>query len=188
MTADLNDYRARKAAARAYHPSVTPIAAPRDAITTAQDFHAVGQARDDQVSQTRPSAVATPKVTSKSRLFSVSRERRASRMDALAVALLMLLMAALGCIVMLASAPHAKADVDPEAYAYAAHYASAVCATLDDYPTVNGMLGIMSAITDDGLSDYQAGQVVGLSVTEACPRYIYLLDLFVAKYGGSQVA
>ena len=151
--------------------NVVPIWTPRDSIETAQAF----ALELDNAERGRP-------------LTTRSRERRARRMDALAVALLMALMAALGVIAFSLAAPNAKADSDSEAYAYAAHYAGAVCATLDDYPTVNGMLGIMQAIAEDGLSDFQAGQVVGLSITETCPRYSYLLDLFIDRYGRSVVA
>ena len=191
---DLNAYRQRKAAARAYHPSVRPIPpnavrpiwTPHDALLTAEQFHA-------DIANTERGELVEPQRQSSTNLgnrltFSRSRFRRAKIMDAIAVALLMALMAAIGCIVVLASAPTAKADSDSEAYAYAAHYAGAVCAVLDDYPNVNGMLGIMAAITDDGLSNYQAGQVVGISIAETCPRYGYLVDLFVSRYGGSSVA
>ena len=181
MTIDLNDYAARKAAARAYHPSVTPIWTPADSVATAQAFAAelANAERGTKVErQSQSSTKLGEKLT-----FSRSRERRARRMDAVAVALLMALAAAFGVILMLLSAPQAKADSDSEAYAYAAHYAGAVCAVLDDYPTVNGMLGIMQAITEDGLSAYQAGQVVGISIAEVCPHYQYLAELFVDRYG-----
>lgn len=185
MTINLNSYRVRRAAAeaaaRAYHPSVRPIWTPNDAILTAQDFHA-------DIANAELGELVEPQRQSSTNLgkrliFSRSRFRRAKIMDALAVALLMAVAAAFGVILMLLAAPTAKADSDSEAYAYAAHYAGAVCAVLDDYPTVNGMLGIMAAITEDGLSDYQAGQVVGISIAEVCPRYGYLVDLFVDRYG-----
>lgn len=54
----------------------------RDAVDTAQQFH---QGLDNRASW----------------LFSTSRERRARRMDHLAVTLFMTFMAAFGCIVML---------------------------------------------------------------------------------------
>ncbi len=46
------------------------------------------------------------------RLFAVSRERRARICDGLAVGLLLALMAALGAVLFFASTPHAKADND----------------------------------------------------------------------------
>jgi hypothetical protein len=115
-------------------------------------------------------------------LFTRSRERRARRMDRLAVALLMLLMAALGCVVLLASAPHAKADVDNVVFAYANTYGSAVCETLDDgHDSVDGLTGIMRSIIGDGLTPRQAGQVVAISVTDSCPQYTPLLRAFIAS-------
>lgn len=119
-------------------------------------------------------------------LFRVSRERKARIMDGVAVALLLLLAAALGCILVLASAPNAKADnpYDRVAYAYAATYAAAVCGTLDDgHASTDGLLGIMAAVEGDGLSAAQAGEVVAISIYETCPRYSYLIDAFIARYG-----
>jgi hypothetical protein len=124
-------------------------------------------------------------------MFTMSRERKARIYDGLAVALLLMLAAALGCIAVLAAAPRAKADkdYDPVAYAYAATYATAVCNTLaDGHATTNGLLGIMSAIEEDGLTPAQAGEAVGLSIYEACPRYIYVIDAFVTKYGSRSIA
>jgi len=118
--------------------------------------------------------------------FARSRERRARIMDGLAVALLMALMAALGCAVLLASAPHAKADTDSMVYAYAATYGTAVCETLDDYPSFDGIIGIASAIAEDGLTMRQAGAVIALSANEICPRHISLVKAFASIYGGQK--
>lgn len=118
-------------------------------------------------------------------LFSRSRAGKASRMDAVAVALLMLLMAALGCVVLLASTPTAKADPDAGVYAYAATYGGAVCEVLDEYPSFAGMYGIASAINEqDGLSFHQAGQVIAISVMEICPRHLSLVKRFAESAGG----
>ena len=146
--------------------NVIPIWTPQDSVDTAQEF-----------------ALEIDNAERGSRLMSQSRFRKAKIMDGLAVALLMALMAALGCAVLLVAAPKAKADPDPISVAYAAHYADAVCWTLRDYPTINGVLGIIEAIKDDGLTAGQAGAAIGLSVAEACPRYEYVLDAFIARYG-----
>ena len=150
-------------------PVVRQIWSPRDSIDTAQAFamelHNAERGR--------------------ARLFSVSRERKARRMDALAVALLMIVMAAFGVIVMLLSTPSAKADPDSMVYAYAATFGSAVCETLDSYPSFGGIYGIADAITDDGLTYYQAGQVIAVSVTEICPRHTALVKSFAASSAGS---
>ena len=113
-------------------------------------------------------------------IFSVSRERKARIYDGLAVTLLLCLMAALGVVTFAATA---KADVDGAARAYAAEYGPAVCSTLDSYPTFSGLMGIMLAINADGLTPYQAGEAVGLSVAELCPQYDGLLERFAATYG-----
>lgn len=116
-------------------------------------------------------------------LFARSRERRARALDALAVALLFLLMAVFGAALFFLSAPQAKADItDPVSVAYAAHWAGAVCGTLADHPTTNGVLGIIDAIEDQGLTTLQAAQVVTLSVSEACPYYQPILDAFIDRH------
>ena len=155
--------------------NVTPIWTRRDAIDTAQAFHAEIDNAERGHIDPKP-----PRWTSK--LFGRSRFRRARIYDGLAVTLLIALMAALGTVVYAASA---KADTgdDPESVAYAAHYAGAVCSTIADYPTTNGLKGIMNAVERDGLTAFQAGEAVGISIYSTCPQYSYIIDLFVAKYG-----
>ena len=87
---------------------------------------------------------------------------------------------------MVLLATPAKADPDPVAYSYAAENGSAVCYTLDEYPSENGILGIGQAIIEDGLTAYQAGEVVYYSVAELCPRHMDLILSFAA--GGEMVA
>jgi hypothetical protein len=107
-----------------------------------------------------------------------SRERKARLYDRLAVALLLLLCAALGVIGFTLAVPHAKADVDNVVVAYSAHYGGAVCSVLDEFPSENGILGIGKSIIEDGLTGYQAGQVIYLSVSDICPRHMGLLRAF----------
>jgi hypothetical protein len=109
--------------------------------------------------------------------LSKSRERKSRIMDGLAVALLLALAGALGVIAVLAAAP-AKADTDPVVVAYSAHYGGAVCSVLDEFPSENGILGIGKSIIEDGLTGYQAGQVLYLSVSDVCPRHMGLLRAF----------
>jgi hypothetical protein len=74
---------------------------------------------------------------------------------------------------------------------YATHVAPAVCATLEDYPTVGGVKGVLAGIMQDtGFGAYDAGRVVGYAVTLACPEHWSELNRFVAVYGGggSQIA
>ena len=185
---DLNAYRARKAAARAYHPSMRPIWTPNDAILTAQDFHA-------DIANAERGELVEPERQSSTNLgnrltFSQSRFRRAKILDGIAVALLMALMAAIGCIVVLASAPTAKADnVSDDVLDYVSLYGEgAVCPVISKHYTTSGLLGVLTAIRDDGFSDYEAGQIVGISVSEYCPENYPLLEAFMARYGGSSVA
>lgn len=89
---------------------------------------------------------------------------------------------------ILAVAAPAKADIDPDAVKYAARYGAAVCATLDDYPTTAGILGIGEAIVEDGLTSTEAGEVIGLSITDICPRYTGLLRAFIRQYGAAVTA
>lgn len=134
----------------------------RDAVDTASEFHLE---LDNERGQW---------------LFSHSRERKARRMDALAVALLLIVMAAFGCVVVLLSAPQAKADAT--SFAYAAHNATAVCEVIAEFPSAAGVLGIMAGIREHGgLSNEQAAEVVVMSVSEVCPRYMYVLEAFADR-------
>ena len=83
--------------------------------------------------------------------------------------------------IILLAAP-AKADPDPAAYAYAAQYGGAVCQTLDEYPTEAGIIGIGNAITEDGLTPFQAGEVIYYAVDELCPRHMERILAFAGNY------
>lgn len=100
-----------------------------------------------------------------------------NRKDIPAVALLMGTTAMLGAAVYFSAPAHA--DVDQAVINYAARYAPAVCSTLDDYPTFNGIVGIGQAIVEDGFTYRDAGQVIALSVATECPRHAALLKRFV---------
>jgi hypothetical protein len=117
------------------------------------------------------------------RIFTVSRERKARFMDALAVILLFLLMGALGAATLLLVAPKAKADIDPTAVSFAAHYADAICGTLATYPTNDGLQGVLVAIQDQGLTNLQAAGAVVLAVTDVCPQQTYILERFADRWG-----
>ena len=117
-------------------------------------------------------------------LFSRSRFRRANIMDTIAVALLMILMALFGCILVMLSAPHAQADPDSMVYAYAATFGGAVCETLDEYPSFAGIYGIGDAIAEDGLTYHQAGQVIAIAAMEICPRHLALVKAFAKSSPG----
>jgi hypothetical protein len=144
---------------------------PDDFDATVRDAQAVVEAGNRQL------IVNDYEYLSPAVLFTQSRERRARFMDGLAVFLLMLLCAVLGCIALILATP-AKADTDPVVVAYSAHYGGAVCSVLDEFPSENGILGIGKSIIEDGLTGYQAGQVLYLSVSDVCPRHMELLRAF----------
>lgn len=84
----------------------------------------------------------------------------------------------------------AHADpVEPQVRNYATIAASAVCTTLDKYPTLPGVSGTVQAVADDsGFTVTQAAQVVSISVINVCPRHIPLLQRFVATWAPSPSA
>lgn len=77
-------------------------------------------------------------------------------------------------------APEAHADpVDN----YTATVAPAVCATLRDFPTFNGIKGVAQGIVEDtGWSYHDAGTVIGQSVAIYCPDMFPLLNRFIRTY------
>lgn len=110
--------------------------------------------------------------------------RKALILDALAVGLLILVLAIVGCAAVLLSAPHAKAD-DSDALAYAAHYGSVICDVLDERPgSIPGLMGVLQGVQEhSGMDEFDSGQAVGLAVADICPRHMPLLRRFVAAYG-----
>lgn len=170
--------------AMAHHPStyrpMREVWTPADFEQAVLDAQAVVQAGKQGH---QPSAAGA----GRHRMIGVSRYRKARIYDALAVGLLLVLMAALG-VVLFAST--AKAEPSSDAVAYAAEYGGTVCSVLDDgHASTAGLTGIMQAIQNHGnLTAYQSGEVVGLSVTELCPRYNYLLREFVGRYGKAAIA
>jgi hypothetical protein len=88
-------------------------------------------------------------------------------------------------------APAAKAEVaDPMVVDYARQYGSGVvCATIDStinkYSADAVFLGIGRVIIEDGgLTGYQAGQVLYMSVDAYCPRHMGVLMQFADGPGG----
>ena len=90
-------------------------------------------------------------------------------------------------MVMLAAPAHADTpDPTPAVLRYTIHNEAAICSALGTYDNVPGVLQVLQAIqADGGFTEYEAGEVVGLSVTDACPRYVPLLQKFVRVYGGA---
>lgn len=171
---DLNDYRQRKAAARAYHPSVWT---PRDAIKTAEDFHA------DIANAERGVAVDEQRPQRPQRFVGRSRARKACWHNRIAVALLLVTFALLGAIGYAASA---KADGTADAWEW--EYGPAACAYLDDPENNNvaGLTGVILGAQEMGLTSEQAGEAVAASVLDYCPRHDDLLRAFVMRYGPRQ--
>jgi hypothetical protein len=156
--------------------NVYPIWTPKDSVDTAKQFHLELDNAERGLS------------IDQSWFLSKSRERKSRIMDGLAVALLLALAAALGVIAVLAAAP-AKADVSDSVIDYAVTYGEgAICPVLDEHHTVNGVLGVLIGVKKDGFSNFEAGQIVGLSVSEYCPRNEPLLQQFVAVYGGAETS
>ena len=170
--------------AMAHHPStyrpMREVWTPADFEQAVLDAQAVVQAGKQGH---QPAAVGA----GRHRMVGVSRYRKARIYDGLAVGLLLALMVALGVILFAASA---KADTDADAVAYAAEFGGTVCSVLDDgHNTIAGLTGIMLAIQKHGgLTAFQSGEVVGLSVAEICPRYTPLLRQFVTRYGKAAIA
>ena len=110
--------------------------------------------------------------------FGRSRFRRARVLDALAVALLLAVVAALGCAVVMLSTGTAKAD-DSDVLAFAAEFGPGVCLTLDEVPTFGGVIGVSTAIVNRGQLSYRdAGAAIYSSVSEICPRHMGLIMRF----------
>lgn len=178
-------------------PVVRQIWSPQDAVDTAQQFamelhnaerghrHCVRCDKSQLVVRIDDDGVCR-RCKRRDRverfLFSRSRFRRAGIMDTLTVGLLVVVLAALGYLYLAAYAPTAKADVtDPQVIAYTAAFGGVVCSVLDEHPSVPGAYGVAAGIHEDsGMSLFQAGQVIGLSVAEICPRHTGLIQRFIA--------
>jgi hypothetical protein len=145
--------------------NISRLRTPRDPVDTAAQFH-----------------LEVDNAERGSWLMSQGRERKARIMDGLAAVLLFLLMGALGAATLLLVAPKAKADIDPTAISYAAHYADAICTTLAGHPTNSGVQGILAAIQDHGLTNSQAAGAVVLAVAEVCPAQKYILERFADRW------
>lgn len=83
-------------------------------------------------------------------------------------------------VTALLNAPAAQAD--PVAnYAYTV--APAVCATLDDVPTFDGIVGVaLGVVADTGWTFADAGRVIREAVELDCPYHLPLLGRFHDTY------
>jgi hypothetical protein len=51
----------------------------------------------------------------------------------------------------------------------------AVCMTLDDYPTISGVVGVLNALIEEGYTPYRAGEIIGQTVRDHCPEHMGLI-------------
>lgn len=58
----------------------------------------------------------------------------------------------------------------------------AVCSVLEQYPSIQGIIGIGLALKDEGYSGYEAGEVIGTAVINECPQFIPLMMRFAEMY------
>ena len=72
-----------------------------------------------------------------------------------------------------ATAPMAKADARSDAI---------ICEVLDDYPSIEGVIGIGLALQDEGYSAYNAGVAIAEAVVNECPEHTTLMRRFIAIY------
>lgn len=79
------------------------------------------------------------------------------------------------------TAPQAQAN--PVTDAVAAFGIPVVCATLDEFPSADGVAGVVVALVEEGYSPGQAGDIVAKSVVAFCDEHIPDVEAFVAEYG-----
>lgn len=85
------------------------------------------------------------------------------------------------------SAPaHADGQIDRYEADYVTSYGFAVCAVIDEYPTVSGVLGVMRGIENDGFAADSAVDIINASVDQDCPRHWPLLQAIGRAARGSQ--
>jgi hypothetical protein len=74
----------------------------------------------------------------------------------------------------------ARAD---ETDTYASLNAGPICRTLDQYPTITGVTGVLQGImTDSGFTPHDAGRTIAKAVINSCPEHLSELQRFVAAF------
>jgi Na+/H+-translocating membrane pyrophosphatase len=53
-----------------------------------------------------------------------------------------------------------------------------ICMTLDDYPSISGVAGVLSSLMESGFSPRQAGYKLGEAVEAVCPEHHDLVMRF----------
>jgi hypothetical protein len=93
------------------------------------------------------------------------------------VALLMLTSAFLGACVYFAAPAQADGELDDAESDFVVTYGEgAICATIDEYHSTSGVMGVGEAIVDRGFSVDSAVDIVNASVWLYCPRNWPLLS------------
>ena len=100
-----------------------------------------------------------------------------ARSDRAAVALLMVTSAALGAALYFSSPARADGTISAGEADYIELYGQGVvCPVIDRYHSIPGVMGVVSAIVDDGFSEDNAVDIINASVDTYCPRNWPLLQ------------
>lgn len=99
-----------------------------------------------------------------------------ARGDRTAIAWAMVGSALFGACVYFASPARADGYLDTDETVYVQAFAGAVCSTLDDYPSLGGVMGVAQAIMDDGFTGDSAVDIINTSVANTCERHWPLLQ------------
>lgn len=75
----------------------------------------------------------------------------------------------------------ARADVAESDVLY---YAGVVCTSLTDHPSIAGILTIGKALTGQGYTAEQAGELIASAVINVCPQHLPLLTQFINVFSG----
>lgn len=81
----------------------------------------------------------------------------------------------LGFAVYYSVPARADGQIDRAEADYINSYGYAVCAVIDEFPNVNGVLGVARGIMADGFAANSAIDIINESVYEDCPRHWPLL-------------
>ncbi|OBC11392.1 hypothetical protein A5784_34915 [Mycobacterium sp. 852013-50091_SCH5140682] len=88
-------------------------------------------------------------------------------------------------IVTHAPVAHADGNLSNREAAYVLAYgAGAVCPTIDDFPSIAGVVGVVKGIAADGFTYDDAVDIVNASVGSYCPRHWSLLQQVGAYFRG----
>lgn len=85
----------------------------------------------------------------------------------------------IGCLLM---APTARATPTPDEIAYAILFEEAICGAIIVNPTDSGVSATISLIRESGWTAWQAGEILVMAVTDACPNQLPVLQRFANRY------